>query len=698
MLRVSVTQSEASGGVLRDFEDGLGRRYRSASLLGSATPLEILCFRHDLTAVPAFEFALRERLARVSEFQHPSFARSRRIDKLNDEHGTVTLVSDGAEGDRLVRILTEGDGAGPVVDVSSALHLTRQLIAAVAALHQHTHIAHGAIALERLFVTPRGQLIVVEHPLGAALEQLKYSRERYWKELRVALPMDAGLPRFDERADLVQVGMVALSLILARPIHDDEYPRQVDELVASACARATGGTSEPLPSPVRQWLRRTLQLEARNSFRSAFDAQAAFGEVVSHDAKRHGDPDGLITVVQRFPATPDPRPTQPQPPSPMPANVTTPVAGPVVRDMPSIAPLPTRETYEPLPLPQEHSTDVFDEAPETEDKEDVMISARTRTRRIKQIAAGVALLAATTVGLYAARERFSRSAAASAVATGTVTVTTDPPGADVQIDGVARGQSPLTLALAPGAHNLVVRGNGQSRTVPITIAAGAEVSQYLDMPKAGADLGQLQVRTDPPGARVSVDGTLVGTTPMTIGELLPGDHTVTFENELGSVSQKVVIEAGVPASLMVPMGMPAGTVASGWLAVTAPLVVDLQENGRLVGNSGIEKIMLPAGRHVIDLVNDTVGFRETRTVQVSPGRTSSITITLPKGTVSLNAIPWASVFIDGQSVGDTPIGNLPLTVGSHEVVFRNAELGEQRRTITVTTRSAVRLSVDLTKK
>ena len=666
MLRVPVTESEASG-VLRDFEDGLGRRYRGAAPLGSATPMEILCFRHEITAIPAFEFALRERFARLSDFQHPSFARIRRIDKLNDGHGTVTLMSDGAEGDRLIRILTDVEGAGPVFDVSAALHLVRQLIAAVAALHQHTRIAHGAIALERLFVTPRGQLSVVEYPLGAALEQLKYSRERYWRELRVALPADAGPPRFDERTDLVQVGMVALSLLLARPIRDEEYPQQVEQLVASACAHATDGTSEPLPSPVRDWLRRTLQLEARNSFRSAFDAQAAFGQVVSQDAKRHADPDRLKTVVQWFP------------------------------DSPASPPTP-REPYEPPPLPKEQSAGTFDEAPETDDKEDVMKSAHTRMRRIKRIAAVVALLAATTAGLFAARERLSRSAAAPPVATGTVTVTTDPPGAEVEIDGVARGQSPLTLALTAGAHAMVIRANGESRTIPINIAAGAEVSQYLDMPKAGADLGRLHVRTEPPGARVSIDGTLVGTTPMTIGELLPGDHTVTFENDLGSISQKVVIEAGVPASLMVPMGMPAGAVASGWLTVTAPLVVDLHENGRLVGNSGIDTIMLPAGRHEIELVNDAVGFRETRTVQVSPGRTSAIAVTLPKGTVSLNAIPWASVSIDGQNVGDTPIGNHPLTVGPHEVVFRNAELGEQRRTITVTTRSPVRLSVDMTKK
>jgi hypothetical protein len=672
MLRVSVTEND-SRGVRRDFEDGLGRRYRPAARLDSGTPLEILCFRHEITAVPAFEFALRERVARLSDFQHPSFARIRKIDRLNDEHGTVTLMADGAAGDRLIGILTDVESTGMVLDVHSALYLIRQLIAAVAALHQHARIAHGAIAPERLFVTPRGQLLVVEYPLGAALEQLKYSRERYWKELRVALPMSGGLPQFDERADLVQVGMVALSLLMGRPLRDDEFPQQVEHLVASACARTTGGASEPLTSSVREWLRRTLHLDARSAFRSALDAQAAFDQIVSADAKHRADPESLRTFMQRYHESPAP--------APLPQTPTT--------------------LYEPLPLPKEDAVGVFEDAPELDDKEDVMKSSHTGRRdpgRAKRIAVIVALLAVATVGIFAARERFSRASAAPPVTTGTVTVTTDPPGAEVLIDGEARGQSPLRLALASGAHTMVIRANGESRTIPINITAGAEMSQYLDMPKAGANLGQLQVRTEPPGARVSIDGTPLGKTPMTIVELLPGEHTVTFENELGSISQKVNIEAGVPASLMVPMGMPAGTVASGWLSITAPLVVDLYENGRLLGNSGIDKIMLPAGRHEVELVNEHVAYREVRTVQVSPGRTAAITVTLPKGTVSLNAIPWASVSIDGQNIGDTPIGNFPLTVGPHEVVFRNAELGEQRRIITVTTRSPVRLSVDLTKK
>ena len=47
---------------------------------------------------------------------------------------------------------------------------------------------HGAIGPDRIMVTPDGRLVVVETVLGSALEQLRYSRQRYWEELGVPLP------------------------------------------------------------------------------------------------------------------------------------------------------------------------------------------------------------------------------------------------------------------------------------------------------------------------------------------------------------------------------------------------------------------------------------------------------------------------------------------------------------------------------
>ena len=59
-------------------------------------------------------------------------------------------------------------------------------------LHEHApEIAHGAIAAERVIVTPAARIIVVEHVLGSAIGELKYSSERYWKELRIAVPAAA---------------------------------------------------------------------------------------------------------------------------------------------------------------------------------------------------------------------------------------------------------------------------------------------------------------------------------------------------------------------------------------------------------------------------------------------------------------------------------------------------------------------------
>jgi hypothetical protein len=56
------------------------------------------------------------------------------------------------------------------------------------------------------------------------------------------------------------------------------------------------------------------------------------------------------------------------------------------------------------------------------------------------------------------------------------------------------------------------------------------------------------------------------------------------------------------------------------------------------------------------------------------------------------------VWVDGDRVGDTPMGNISLPIGIHDVLFRHPELGEQRQTVTVTLNGPARLSVDMRKR
>ena len=136
----------------------------------------------------------------------------------------------------------------------------------------------------------------------------------------------------------------------------------------------------------------------------------------------------------------------------------------------------------------------------------------------------------------------------------------------------------------------------------------------------------------------------------------------------------------------------------GWIAVSASIDLQIFEHDRLIGTSQSDRLMVAAGRHDLDLVNDALGYRVSRTVQVAAGKVSPIKVDMPKGTIALNATPWADVWIDGEHVGETPIGNLALSIGTHDIVFRHPDLGELHHTALVTLKEAARLSVDLRKK
>src|ERR687889_2124077 len=86
------------------FCDGLGERVVAADG-ATGELLQILRVRPTLTAVPSFEFALRERSARLANFRHAYYVRVRRIDRGMAPASALAIVSDHLEGTRLSDIL-----------------------------------------------------------------------------------------------------------------------------------------------------------------------------------------------------------------------------------------------------------------------------------------------------------------------------------------------------------------------------------------------------------------------------------------------------------------------------------------------------------------------------------------------------------------------------------------------------------------
>jgi hypothetical protein len=535
------------------------------------------------------------------------------------------------------------------------------------------------------------------------------------------------------------MGLVALALVLCRSFRADEYPHKVSALLSTARARSAGGEEQALPESLQHWIARALQLEVRQGFMSATDAQIGLEEALADDTGFVAAPVALETFLSRYiaallepapapvPAASNPAATfmsTPQASAPAPAPAPAPPPPAPVATAPRVEPIAVFEAPPPAPPPplvawkSEVKPEPTHEAKPAEQPRDITellrhfdipaalpaktqphehgASApapdkprRTIDRRLIGIAAAVIVLAGG--GVYASRMLRK----APPVPMGALSVQTNPPGVAVFVDGEAHGNTPARISLKAGAHILELRGRGVPRSMPITIAAGAEMSQYLELPETPT-VGSLLVQSDPAGAQVSVDGVDRGKAPASIAGLTPGEHEVLLQAAGGPpVRQKVVIEAGVTASVLAPVSTAAPGPVSGWISMKAPVTIEVRENGRLLGTSDTDRIMLASGRHDIELSNDTLGYKTTRAVQVPAGRVAPLTVDLPQGVINLNASPWAEVFIDGRRVGETPIGNLPVTIGPHELVFRHPQLGEKHQAISVTLNAPVRVSVDM---
>jgi hypothetical protein len=252
------------------------------------------------------------------------------------------------------------------------------------------------------------------------------------------------------------------------------------------------------------------------------------------------------------------------------------------------------------------------------------------------------------------------------------------------------------------------------------VNSGETLGQYIELAGAPAT-GRLGVSSSPAGAAILIDGQPRGITPAELSDLMAGDHELILDLNGARTRQPVTIAAGTLTKVEVKLGpgaqgalgaggaQVAGAVpgapgadsaaavpTTGMLQVKVPFEMQVFEGTTLVGVTS-DKLSLPPGPHDLRIVSETLAFKAWLHAEIFVGKTTRLPLALPKGSISLNATPWAEVWIDGEKVGETPIGNYAVTIGPHEIVFKNPDLGEQHHAATVTAATPVKLSVDLTK-
>jgi hypothetical protein len=145
---------------------------------------------------------------------------------------------------------------------------------------------------------------------------------------------------------------------------------------------------------------------------------------------------------------------------------------------------------------------------------------------------------------------------------GTMDLKSAPDGARVSVNGADRGRTPLRLGgLAPGTYAVTFSLPGyRDTTAQVTVAGGAvsEVTATL-----GPAAGSIFLNSTPAGARVLLDGTAAGFTPVVLENVTAGNHTVALEKDgYAPVTRQVSPAAGLRVqvdAILEPVPGPAGT-------------------------------------------------------------------------------------------------------------------------------------------
>ena len=284
-------------------------------------------------------------------------------------------------------------------------------------------------------------------------------------------------------------------------------------------------------------------------------------------------------------------------------------------------------------------------------------------------------------------------------ATASLTIESEPAGADVLADGVRQGATPLTMSVTPGEHAYEIVSGGRRKGLRAVASAGAAVVhhvQFAVIREAAPTKAALKIVTEPANLRVLMDGQALGFSPLTAADLEPGAHRVQVAAAGGMLERKVVVAAGENMSVIISAAPPSAVGPSaGWLTVDSAVPLHVIEGDDIIGTSESPRIMLTAGKHELRLANDSLGVSDRRVVDVKAGTKATIRVDVPSAPLSINALPWAEAWINGKRVGETPIGNYMIPVGTHEVVFRHPDLGERRQSVTVSLKAPARVAVDM---
>ena len=206
-----------------------------------------------------------------------------------------------------------------------------------------------------------------------------------------------------------------------------------------------------------------------------------------------------------------------------------------------------------------------------------------------------------------------------------VSIASDPAGAELRVDGEARGPTPARLELMAGSHRVEITHPGYKPWVS-DVQVQANTPLELGPVRLGLPDGRLAVTSSPPGAAVSVGGAYRGRTPLEIDVRPDLAQVVTvLRDGYEPALREVKVAPGARESVTLALQPILGQVIVKSTPADAQLYVDGTSRG-----SARQTIELPSTAHVIEIRKP--GYATHRvTVTPRPGLPQSVEVTLLEG-------------------------------------------------------------------
>jgi hypothetical protein len=474
----------------------------------------------------------------------------------------------------------------------------------------------------------------VEHVLGSALQHLGRTPEQLWREFGVVAPVNGGIPQLDATSDVFQVGVLALSMLLARRVTPADLEHRLGFLL-DQWSKAASPRGRLFGDPLRLWLERALQVEEHH-YESAAEAYFDLRRLPSVSGARQfeflhaSDVNALATPLVAL------RPTAKE-------NQEAEMAH--------------RSSLDGIQV--EHATPLTETRPKPEDG----LEEVDETLPVEANDPGAVWPPASRIG---------------------ATRTASTP--DVAIRRPARGfrSRRARLSIAAGL-------------AAVALAEGIVIAtMYIRQRPAGTtDLG-----TGVEAASVTSNGVLQQPQPE-LAAVVP----VSVTNSGAAITGTTIDQSGSGISdalldterrnadaLAAVIAQAARNQRSGGVRLSAPIELKVLQGDRVLGSSADGPIVTTAGTHQLDFINPSFGFRASRSVTFRAGEITTLAVAVPPGRLSVNAEPWAEVWIDNRPMGETPLANLEIPIGEHEVIFRHPDLGERRQNVIVRADTVARVS------